>query len=136
MIIVTESAPKLKGFIATTQAGLKTQNSRPANFTLDTHPLLREYFGVKLRATEDDAWRDGHCRLYAYLCATTPDKPDATLEDLQPLYQAGRSEPALPDYPWESQDKDLAEARRLIETCGYGRRMEELEDAEAALKRA
>ena len=37
-------------------------------------------------------------------------------------------------YPWESPQKDLAEARRLIDQCGYLRRKEELEDAEAALK--
>ena len=37
-------------------------------------------------------------------------------------------------YPWESPEKDLAEARKLIEICGYGRRMPELEDAEKALK--
>ena len=37
-------------------------------------------------------------------------------------------------YPWESPHADLAEARRLIEQCGYGRRKEELEDAEAALR--
>ena len=37
-------------------------------------------------------------------------------------------------YPWESPEKDLAEARRLIESCGYWRRKEELEDAEAAAK--
>ncbi len=36
-------------------------------------------------------------------------------------------------YPWESPQHDLAEARRLIETCGYWRRKEELEDAEAAI---
>ena len=36
-------------------------------------------------------------------------------------------------YPWESATADLAEARRLIDVCGYGRRTEELEDAEAAL---
>ncbi|MCY2987366.1 MAG: toll/interleukin-1 receptor domain-containing protein [Planctomycetota bacterium] len=35
-----------------------------------------------------DAWRAGHRRVYEYLCATTPDKPQPTLEDLQPLYQA------------------------------------------------
>ena len=34
-------------------------------------------------------------------------------------------------YPWGSPHKDLAEARRLIEKHGYGRRMRELEDAEA-----
>lgn len=36
-------------------------------------------------------------------------------------------------YPWESAEADLKEARRLIEKHGYLRRMEELEDAEAAL---
>ncbi len=37
------------------------------------------------------------------------------------------------EYPWESVEHDLAEARRLIEKHGYWRRKEELEDAEAAL---
>jgi hypothetical protein len=36
-------------------------------------------------------------------------------------------------YPWESPLADLAEARRLIETCGYHRRDEELADAEQAI---
>jgi hypothetical protein len=55
---------------------------------LDAHPLLREYFGKRLRDAQPDAWRAAHRRLYEHLCETTPDKPDATLEDLQPLYQA------------------------------------------------
>jgi hypothetical protein len=55
---------------------------------LDAHPLLREYFGQRLRTTQPAAWRAAHRRLYEHLCATTPDKSDATLEDLQPLYQA------------------------------------------------
>ena len=38
-------------------------------------------------------------------------------------------------YPWESPHKDLAEARRLIEKHGYGRRMDELEDAENVIVR-
>jgi tetratricopeptide (TPR) repeat protein len=59
-----------------------------ADGSLDAHPLLREYFGQRLRATQPEAWRSAHQRLYEHLCATTPDKPDATLEDLQPLYQA------------------------------------------------
>jgi class 3 adenylate cyclase len=37
-------------------------------------------------------------------------------------------------YPWTSPRDDLAEARKLIEQCGYWRRKEELEDAEAAAK--
>ncbi len=38
-------------------------------------------------------------------------------------------------YPWESPIADLAEARRLIEKHGYLRRMEELEDAEVAMRK-
>ncbi len=56
--------------------------------SLDAHPLLREYFARQLRAQQPDAWRTAHRRLYEHLCATTPDKPQPTLEDLQPLYQA------------------------------------------------
>jgi tetratricopeptide (TPR) repeat protein len=55
---------------------------------LDAHPLLREYFGQRLREAQPEVWRAAHRRIYEHLCATTPDKPDATLEDLQPLYQA------------------------------------------------
>jgi hypothetical protein len=74
--------------------------------SLDAHPLLREYFAARVRSpgfsrsvadgppkggttsATSEAWRAAHRRLYEHLCATTPDKPDATLEDLQPLYQA------------------------------------------------
>ncbi|HEV7571755.1 MAG TPA: hypothetical protein VGQ21_09675 [Thermoanaerobaculia bacterium] len=55
---------------------------------LDAHPLLREYFGQRLRDEQPEACRTAHRRIYEHLCATTEDKPDATLEDLQPLYQA------------------------------------------------
>ncbi len=40
------------------------------------------------------------------------------------------------NYPWESPQADLAAARTLIEQCGYGRRLGELEDAELALRDA
>ncbi|HEX7677561.1 MAG TPA: hypothetical protein VF713_05515, partial [Thermoanaerobaculia bacterium] len=59
-----------------------------ADGSLDAHPLLREYFGKRLREAQPEAWRAAHRRLFEYLCATTKDKPDATLEDLQPLYEA------------------------------------------------
>ena len=56
--------------------------------SLDAHPLLREYFARQLRTQHPKAWRTAHLRLYEHLCATTLDKPEPTLEDLQPLYQA------------------------------------------------
>ena len=56
--------------------------------SLDSHPLIREYFAIRLQEQQSEVWRAAHQRLYEHLCATTPDKPGATLEDLQPLYQA------------------------------------------------
>jgi tetratricopeptide (TPR) repeat protein len=47
------------------------------------------------------------------------------------LYRA-RLFHAVHPYPWDSPRSDLAAARKLIEECGYWRRKEELEDAEAA----
>jgi tetratricopeptide (TPR) repeat protein len=56
---------------------------------VDAHPLPREHFAQQLREQRSDAWRAGHRRLYEHLCKTTTDqKPNPTLEDLQPLYQA------------------------------------------------
>ena len=39
------------------------------------------------------------------------------------------------EYTWEGSDPraDLQEARRLIEDCGFDRRLQELEDAESWL---
>ncbi|MDG4597365.1 MAG: hypothetical protein P9F75_17040 [Candidatus Contendobacter sp.] len=48
------------------------------------------------------------------------------------LHRARLFHAATP-YPWTSPQADLAAARKLIEQCGYGRRKEELEDAEAAI---
>jgi len=56
--------------------------------SLDAHPHLREYFARQLRTQQPDAWRAAHRRLYEYLCATTKEGDQPTLEDLQPLYQA------------------------------------------------
>jgi hypothetical protein len=56
--------------------------------SLDTHPHIRAYFAKQLSDKHVDAWRAGHRRLYEYLCASTPDQPEPTLKDLQPLYQA------------------------------------------------
>jgi hypothetical protein len=59
-----------------------------ADGSIDAHPLLREYFGERLRSTQPKAWRGAHRRLYQHLCATTNEGDKPTLEDLQPLYQA------------------------------------------------
>ncbi len=55
--------------------------------TVDTHPLVREYFANQLREKYPFSWIAGHRRLYDHLCNTAKHRPD-TLEDLVPLYQA------------------------------------------------
>ncbi len=55
---------------------------------IDAHPLIREYFAQQLRDKNLQGWRLAHRRLYEHLRDSTKDKPQPTLEDLQPLYQA------------------------------------------------
>jgi len=71
-------------------ANLITVNRDTARtlLSVDAHPLLREYFAKQLREQHPDSWREAHRRLYEYLCATTNEGNQPTLEDLQPLYQA------------------------------------------------
>jgi hypothetical protein len=56
--------------------------------TLDAHPLVREWFGERLRRTNNAAWSAAHGRLYEYLRDTTIEGGEPTLENLAPLYQA------------------------------------------------
>jgi hypothetical protein len=55
---------------------------------LDAHPLVREWFGDRLRQTNESAWKAAHGRLYEHLRDTTKEGDTPTLEDLGPLYQA------------------------------------------------
>jgi hypothetical protein len=55
---------------------------------LDAHPLAREWFGERLRQTNEAAWKAAHSRLYDHLRRTTREGKAPTLADLTPLYQA------------------------------------------------
>ncbi|MFI5331906.1 MAG: TIR domain-containing protein [Desulfobaccales bacterium] len=73
---------------------------------LDCHPLIREYFGGRLKEENSEAWREGHSRLYEYYKTQAPEFPE-TLEAMLPLYaavahgcQAGRHQEALEDVYW------------------------------------
>jgi hypothetical protein len=55
---------------------------------LDAHPLVREWFGERLRQTNDAAWKAAHGRLYEHLRDRTHEGVTPTLEHLAPLYQA------------------------------------------------
>jgi tetratricopeptide (TPR) repeat protein len=54
---------------------------------LDSHPLVREYFGKRLLATDPKAWRAGNERLYDHYRRAAPEYPD-TLPEMLPLYAA------------------------------------------------
>lgn len=77
--------------------------------SVDTHPIIREYFAKHSKEMRPRAWREAHKRIYTHLCATAPEitkppKPnpalwmmgfDSTksgpwpsLVELEPLFQA------------------------------------------------
>jgi tetratricopeptide (TPR) repeat protein len=75
---------------------------------LDAHPLVREWFGERLRHTNDAAWKAAHGRLYEHLRNTTKEGNTPSLEDLAPLYQAiahgcraGLYQKSLEEIYWE-----------------------------------
>ena len=74
---------------------------------LDAHPLVREWFGERLRQKSETGWREAHARLYEHLRDTTQEGEAPTLADLAPLYQAiahgcraGRHQQALDEVYW------------------------------------
>jgi serine/threonine protein kinase/tetratricopeptide (TPR) repeat protein len=54
---------------------------------LDTHPLVREYFGEQLRSQQTDAWKECNRRLFYYYQALAPPLPE-TLREMEPLFLA------------------------------------------------
>ena len=54
---------------------------------LDTHPLVREYFGEQLRSQRTEAWKESNRRLYNYYRTLAPQLPD-TFRDMEPLFLA------------------------------------------------
>jgi hypothetical protein len=54
---------------------------------LDTHPLVREYFGEQLRNQPMDAWQECNKRLYNYYRHLAPETPDS-FREMEPLFLA------------------------------------------------
>jgi hypothetical protein len=54
---------------------------------LDTHPLVREYFGEQLQSQQKDAWKECNRRLHNYYRALVPQLPDS-FRDMEPLFLA------------------------------------------------
>jgi hypothetical protein len=54
---------------------------------LDTHPLVREYFGDQLRSQQADAWKECNRRLYYYYRTLAPPLPNS-FREMEPLFLA------------------------------------------------
>jgi serine/threonine protein kinase len=54
---------------------------------VDTHPLVREYFGEQLRSQQPEAWKECNRRLYNYYRALAPQLPD-NFREMEPLFLA------------------------------------------------
>ena len=54
---------------------------------LDTHPLVREYFGEQLRSQQTDAWKECNRRLYHYYRGLPSPLPNS-FREMEPLLLA------------------------------------------------
>jgi tetratricopeptide (TPR) repeat protein len=54
---------------------------------LDTHPLVREYFGEQLRSQQTDAWKECNKRLFHYYQTLAPQLPNS-FSEMEPLFLA------------------------------------------------
>src|SRR6202035_661483 len=54
---------------------------------LDTHPLVREYFGEQLRSQQTDAWKECNTRLFHYYRTLAPQLPNS-FREMEPLFSA------------------------------------------------
>src|SRR6516162_8909637 len=54
---------------------------------LDTHPLVREYFGEQLRSQQTDAWKECNRRLFHYYQTLPPELPNS-FREMEPLFSA------------------------------------------------
>jgi predicted ATPase len=54
---------------------------------LDTHPLVREYFGEQLRSQRTGAWKECNRRLYIFYQTLAPQLPD-NFREMEPLFLA------------------------------------------------
>jgi tetratricopeptide (TPR) repeat protein len=87
-------------------AGLLTPAGLHAPGALDTHPLVRTYFGDRLRKQQPEAWHAAHLRLYEHYRTLAPLVAES-LEDLSLLIiamihgcHAGRRQEALDEIFW------------------------------------
>src|ERR1700726_5237095 len=54
---------------------------------VDTHPLVREYFGEQLRSQQTNVWKECNRRLYQYYKTLAPQLPNS-FREMEPLFSA------------------------------------------------
>lgn len=69
------------------RAHLVAEASEGEAGAVDAHPLVREHFGARLREEAEEAWREGHGRLFDHLRYAAPEFPKDTVT-MAPLYAA------------------------------------------------
>jgi tetratricopeptide (TPR) repeat protein len=92
---------------------------------LDTHPLVREYFGGQLRSQRSDAWTECNKRLYHHYRTLAPQLPNS-FREMEPLFlavicgcNAGLFREALHEvYIPRIQRADLSFAAKVLGTRG------------------
>jgi serine/threonine protein kinase len=55
--------------------------------SLDTHPLVREYFGEQLQSQQSEAWKECNERLYEHYRTIAPELP-TSFKEMEPLFLA------------------------------------------------
>ncbi len=71
-------------------AAQEDQNKPEEEQKLDTHPLVRQYFGRRLAELHPESWRQAHLQLYEYFKALPEKELPDTLEEMEPLFAAVR----------------------------------------------
>jgi predicted ATPase len=69
------------------RARLLAGEDPPSPGQLDTHPLIREYFGDQLRSLRTEAWKECNQRLFSYYRTLAPHLPES-LREMEPLFLA------------------------------------------------
>jgi tetratricopeptide (TPR) repeat protein len=70
------------------KVGLLVPEDKTAPGSLDTHPLVREWFATDLRSSNPVAYSRAHARLYEHLQSTALTVANPSFEQLAPFYQA------------------------------------------------
>jgi len=68
--------------------GLLNEPNTEYTNTLDTHPLIRQYFSTRFKTLYPEAWKASHLALYHYYKELPKKTQPDTLEEIQPLFAA------------------------------------------------